>query len=400
MALLTEDRTLYVFHKNTLTTVSEDVQSFKLSTEGKGIAYLNEENELILYNVSNESTKTITDELFTEALAASAYHLSPDGASIAYAEGTLEDYALFVYSNDKRTEIEEKSLPLGLSNKAEFVYFANAENTSVYVQNKDDEQVKLVNGNLVVTMLFNADHTQVLINSGTDCYASIEGEEKHKISSKSLAKIGSYEPYAIGVSANDTLSFTTPILSFEEEYFLDQSGALYYIDKKLETNKIAGDVESFQTTAAGDVVYYLNSYGELYRGKDYDDEFDLMADDVDEYVITSDGKACYYIDYDDTLRYLKKAKKSEKIAEDVRNLIMTRDDYALFISDYSYTSGGTLYESHNGKERERVAGDVTSITVTSATTYYYRASDEGDSYDLYGATKKVKFEKIAEEIHN
>ncbi len=403
MALLSEDETLYVYGNGSLITASEYVQNFKLSAEGSAIAYINDEDELVLYTIGDKKSKTITDELVS--MDTMCYYLSPDGNSVAYVEGGEEDFVLCVYSGGKRNEVEENAIPFGLSNKAELIYYYNMDNDSIYVLKDDESPIKLVNGisdsysYSSVQFRYNADHTQVLFCSDSNWYISDNGQEKQKISSKTITQFGNYTTWGLTASEGQVVT-TTPIIDFKEQYFIDSSNTLYYINGKLEALEVADNVESFKTTASSDMVYYLGEYGELYRGEGYGEEFEQIADDVDYFVITSDGKKCYYVDYDDTLRYLKKANKSEKIADDIHSLYMSHDDYALFLTDYSYTNGGTLYSSYNGKEKERISDDVVKLYTTSTSTYYYCNSDEADAYDIYGTVKKIEFNLVAEEISN
>ena len=93
---------------------------------------------------------------------------------------------------------------------------------------------------------------------------------------------------------------------------------------------------------------------------------------------------------------MKKENKSKKIAQDVYNLRITHDDYALFLTDYSYASSGTLYESHNGKEKERIAEDVTTLSTTATSASYH--VEDGSAYDIYCAVKKAKFNVVVKDV--
>ncbi len=401
MALLSDEGTLFVYCNDALMTAGEYVESFKLSAEGTSVAYINDEGELVLYTIDDKKQKSITDELIAEGT--SYYYLSPDGNSVAYVEGDMTDFILCVFSDGKRNEIEENALPLGLSDKAELIYYYSVEKDSIYVLNKDESPVKLINGISdsygSVQLKYNAEHTQILFCTESSWYISDNGQEKQKISSKSITQFGNYTAFGISVNDSETI-VTTPILDFKEQYFVDASNTLYYVNGKFEALEVASSVESFRTTAASSTVYYLGEYGELYRGEGFGKEFEMIADDVDYFVITSDGKKCYYVDYDDTLRYLKKANKSEKIADDIHSLYITHDDYAIFMTDYSYANGGTLYFTYNGKEKERISDDIVKVYATATSTYYYRNADEDGTYDVFGAIKKADFNLVAEEISN
>ncbi len=396
MAFLSDEDKLFVYCNDELITVGEQVENFKLSAEGTSVAYTNAENELILFTTADKNQKTITDDI--TLTNTSYYYLSPDGNSVAYVEGDVTDFALYVFSNEKKNEIEENALPLGLSDNAELVYYYSTEKDSVYVQNKDGSPVRLINGNSdlygSVSLKYNAEHTQILFCYGSNWYISDNGQEKQKISSQSIRQFGD-----VPVNNRENI-VTTPIIDFKEQYFIDSSNTLYYINGKFEAIEVASSVSSFKTTADLSTVYYLDENGELYRGEGYGKEFKMIAEDVSYFEITSDGKKCYYVDYDDTLRYLKKANKSKKIADDVEILCITHDDYAIFMTDYAYANGGTLYFTYNGKEKEHISDDVLKVDVTATSTYYYRSTEEEGIFDVFGAVKKAEFSMITEEVSN
>ncbi len=398
LALLAEDETLYIYKNSSLITAAEYVKNFKLSSNGTSVAYINDDEELVLYTIEDKKSKTITDEVVTET---TSYQISPDGKSIAYAEGDLDEFSMYVFVDGKKKEIDENVLPLGLADNASLIYYYNIEKSSVYVVGEDENPIKLTNSpnSAYIPLVYNSDHTQVLIASDSNWYIAVNGGEKQKISSKGISQFGNQSAW-ITAFINGQTVITTPIIDFAEEYFIDSNGTLYYLTETFDAVEIADNIGSFKTTAAGEIVYYLEEYGDLYRGEGYGKDFEQIAEDVESFVITSDGSGCYYVDYDSTLRYVKGTGNSEKIADDIHNLYITHDNYAIFLSDYSEQNGGTLYSSTNGNEKERISDDVVITRITSKGTYYYCNGEDDSSYDIFGAAEGVDFDLIAEGVRN
>lgn len=391
LLLADEDRVLYAYYKKSLIKIDENIESCKISAEGTAVAYITSDGELVLYTLKNKKSKTICDELYSTNY--SYYHISPDGKSVAYTVDDGDEFTLCVYTGGKEKVIADNAIPYGLSDKAKLVYYYNSEKSAFYVIKSGKDPVKLA-GDLYsfgsVTITFNTDHTQALFIADYKSYITDNGSEKHKISSNTIYQIGQYY-----ISGQIT---TSSMYDFTEKYFIDSNYKLYYIDKKFETTSIESNVYSLQTTVSGDIIYFLKINGDLYRGKGFGGKCEEIADEVKQFEITSDGKACYYVDDDETLYYLKKSGKSKKVADDVYSIQITHDDRALFITDYSSNEGGTLYSSYNGKSKKLISDEVSSFITTSTCAYYNLHTDEKGVYDIYSATKKAKFSLLLSEF--
>lgn len=396
----TEDATLYVFTKKGLVSVDENVKAFKLAADGSAVVYVNEDSELVYYNVSKKEKKTVTDEIPASVL--SSFAVSPDGKSVLYLEGSDTDSTMCVWTNGKSTEIGDGLAPIGLTSKGKLIYYYDTEKDSIYVQKNGKDPVKLVNDIKDVyemSIVFNADHTQVLF-SANGWYISDNGKEKVKLTSSEISKFGNYSDAVNAVSATmgSFYASTSPVIEFEKQYFLTEERQLCYINKKLEAVVVAENVSSYKATPSYSAVYYTDG-DELYRAEGYKKKFKKVADDVDKFYITEDGTKCYFINNDDALMYVKKTGKPKKIADDVYTVTLTHDGYAIFLSDFSIENGGTLYSSRNGSKKKRIAEDVIYFDAEVDGTYY--SVDAGDGLiDVYGTKSKVKFKKLLSEVKN
>ncbi len=399
--------TLYLLYDNSLVEIEEYVLSYAMSNDGSAVVYVNTDGELMLYNATDATRKKITDEPYEHR-----YSLSPNGDSVLYAKERNTGSTLYLWKDGKSTEINDNLIPMALSNDGEVIYYINPDKDSIYVSTEKGGEIKLVNGVSdkynSLYLVYNADHTQILISLGDDAYLSKNGEEKVKLTSDGLRQFGatltrgisvsqtvsdSWSNYAVVISAA-----TSPLRDFRNQYFLDDNGELKYVNKKLKITDVAEDISSYQTSDSGKTIYYRTTERVLMRGEKPKGKFKEVATEVSSYTVTANGRACYLLDSSSTLSYVKMTGKIKHIADDVHDLQITHDSYALFISDYHSTNGGTLYHSRNGKKKTRIADDILAIRTAAAGAYYIRSTGRDGDNELAWTQKKVDFKVIAENI--
>ena len=394
IAWTTADEVLYIYKNGKLTEVAQNVDNYLLSAEGTGIAYVDDEETLFLHSIKKNSSKEISKDV-----PENAFCLSPDGQSVAYVKFGDEKTGLYVSVNGKDSQHVGNSLyPFAISDKGEFLYYKNEESNALYIMEDLKDTMKLTKGDSYyfgVYLYFNADHTQLLFEDDSNLYVVDNGKEKVKISSSGLDQFGDFEEYGIVQTARGSCQ-TLPIEEFGDQYFLNDSETLFYLDSRFETHKVATYVSYFHTSESGDVLYYVAGYSStLYRGEGNGKTMKAkqIASGAYAFKITTDGEHCYYRNSAGDLMYVKGNGAAKRIAEDVNGFVLSHDGYAFFMCDYSSRTGGTLYESHNGSSKTRIAENVDSEVLTTVNGTYY-AQIDGDSEILYGAAKKAKFSKL------
>ncbi len=394
VAWSTSDGTLYIYKNGKMTEVSQNIDYYLLSAEGTGIAYVNNEGTLSLYSIKKNSSKEISNDV-----PPNAFCISPDGQSVAYVKTTDSEEGLFVSVNGKDGKHVGNNLyPFAISDKGEFLYYKNNADNALYLMEDLKDTMKLTKGDSSyygVLLYLNADHTQLLFEENEKIFIVDDGDEKVKISDSGLDQFGDYEKYGIVQSARGSC-LTLPIKEFGDQYFLNDNGSLTYLDSRWKTYSVASFVSEFHTSVTGDVLYYVAGYSDsLYRGEGSGKTMKAkkIASEVYNVEITIDGNHCYYLTSSDSLMYIKKNGAAKRIAEDVDGFVLSHDGYAFFVCDYSYSTGGTLYESHNGGSKSRIAENVEDeLLITVNGTYYVKI--DGDDGILYGAAKKAKFSKL------
>lgn len=388
---LGEDGTLYYVDTKEMTVVKEDVEGFILAATGKGALYIDVDGAIWLYNCKNEKAEKIVEDAEVEAAV-----IAPDGASAAYAtveendDGEQETEA-FLYLKGESSSIGKNIMPVAMSNSGKYVYALNNEN-ELYVVPNGKEKEKLATDLSSGYIILNADHTQIgFATQDERIYISDKGGEKVK-----LLNSPSCSPVA---PTNTAVFYSYNTITYDIKTFggnvVSMSDAVYFVDDKFETEKISNIDGSVMITDDGKTVVYQKNQ-DLYRAEVSKPEDAVkLADDIVSFNMTSDGKKVYYINEDEELWCKNGSSDSVKIADDVYNIVITSKDVALFLGDYNSSSGGTLYSCKNGKSKDKIAEDVTSVR-TGAKTAYYTVKD-GDTTTIFVSKGDAKFSQIAED---
>mgnify|MGYP005760282125 CR=1 FL=1 len=390
---LGDDGTLYYINTKEMTVVKEDVEGFILAATGKGALYSDEDGALWLYNCKNEKAEKIVEDAEVEAVV-----IAPDGASAAYATAEENDdgeevIEAFLYLKGESSSIGKNIMPKAMSNGGKYIYALNNED-ELYVIPKGKEKEKLATDVSSGYILLNAEHTQIGFATQDDrIYISDKGGEKVKLLNSSAC---------FPVSPKNTAAFYdyfSNTITYDVKTFggnvVTMSDAVYYVDGKFETEKISNIDGSVMITDDGKTVVYKKN-GDLYRtAVSKPEDAVKLADDIVSFNMTSDGKKVYYINEDEELWCKNGSSDSVKIADDVYNIVITGKDIALFLVDYNSSSGGTLYSCKNGKDKDKIAEDVTNV-ISGAKTAYYTVKD-GDTSTIFVSKGDAKFSQIAED---
>lgn len=395
-AILAED-TLYVVKGSKLKEVANDVTSYELSVDGKGIAYTTKDKDdeyptLFLYTVSNGKKAEITDKAY------GSYVISPDGKSVAYFIAPDKDDKeptpeLNLFKGKKSTKItDDKVSVLGLSNNGKQIYITSVNDdneTILYAYNAKGNKQKLGEMTNRYSYMFNDDHTQIMFQGKKDkTYLSIKGKEATVMAKDAISLI--YAPNANGGFADGS---TYPVSKLYNHVY--KSGdEVWMIKKNSDKNvKLVSKASNVQLDESAKYIYYTYDAEELRVAKIGDGEKAsekakvLVDEKVGAYVVTSNRKYVYYVE-DATLYSVngKKGGTPKTITnDDVSGLALSGKDKAYYIMD------GDLYVCSNGKKGSKVLGDVDSVVNTSNGVVYATTEDA-----VYCTTGSKKLKKIAD----
>ena len=395
-ALLTSDGDLAFVKGTKLTKIDEEVEFFMMSADGTGIAYVTENDDgytLNLYNTKNKKSKVVTKNLY-----GNNFELSPNGDSVCYFEMKEDDdeASLMFFKGSKSTKITSDDVSLlGLSNNGKYIYVIGENSDGeemLYRFNKKGNRDKI--GKISDSdVYFNKDHTQIAYFSSNDgstrTYISTKGKEGVKISSSEAFPILPNNTNVVNGRYSYTLATKT---LFNKVYECDgEKGTnVWFIRKNADkSEKLVGGVYGITLSENGKMLYYIDG-DELMvltvkHGDKAADRAKKIAEDVDDYVVTSDCKKVYY--ESDNALYCVNGKtgrgKKTVATENISYLTINGKDVVYYIME------DDAYASKNGSKGKKVVSDADYIYgMPNGLVYVY--TEDGTIYATMGAKKPSK----------
>lgn len=381
-----KDRTLYIIDVHGLKTVAYDVDEFSLSYNGKGLIYLDAEENIFIYDcVKKEKTRIAHDNLNQITCLC----ISPDGKSAAFSEYVDGEYIMYSYVENEKQKVGKNILPLAISDNAAnyFVYASNSD-CYLYYMDSHGEKERIASSFNTIGCVLNKNNTEIIFYDGDwfdddgryYYFSSLSGE---KIMLFNREK-SSYDAYTFPpfICPNDTLfreysvyyesgayGFgTSKIVSSEslrngavylyEENTSTESCTLITVDSEGEKKKMRiNPIESFDD-------YYFNgnilSYGgHIYKYDSTIEElkgiYSLDFDVSDNLVVSNNGETIYYTKYGhvycarDAYGNGQYEERELGVSHNVDRMMLLKGRYLLF------ESNDKMYISDNGGEPMKVS---------------------------------------------
>lgn len=401
VAFLTDENQLVVVKGKKAAVVADDVKKFSLSVYGDGIGFTTENDEgettLKLLKVGKKKAKTVCDDI-----KGSSFDLSPDGKSMAYFREDGEKTELMYFNGSKSKRITSSDVDLvGLSNKGKYIYVTgkNDEGTTYLFSYNARGNKKKIGECTPLGFIFNEDRTQVMFFDGTidlggidvKTYFSKKGKEATRISS------GMAVPMLPGncTSHNSLSSVTFPTDDLiNKVYQVEKDGQtnIWLLKKNVDkSKKLASNVYDAKLDARGDYVYFCNKDQNLKvlkvsHGDRASDKAKLIAEEVENYVVTSDRKKVYFISDDALCSVNGKSGKGKKTiaSEGVGSeLLLNQKDICY------YTVDGDVYACSNGRRGKMVVAEYEEM-YASPNGIVYVETDEA----IFATKTAKKLKKI------
>lgn len=403
LACLTDDDTLYLVDKNSVSKIADDVKSFTLSDNGNMLAYMDADTFCTLQIKNGKVLPGYTVEDFDEDEANMSYSFSPDGEHLlavlsVWNSGYTGYFDAMDLDNEETATLIDDFYGLNVSDDGRTIYGIVKGALSAYDLGTET-MTKLASD--VVDYLFNSKRDEILFAMDSKYYISVDGGER--------VKIGNYD-YMKPVFPDHTSSlqgfYVYPVTTFVNtwmRYSKDGTYGVGYIDENLEMHEVIKNCSNVFVTEDQNTLLYIRN-GNLYRAtRKTDFEAEKLASDVVGFRASLDGKDIYYITDEAELYYSGKSEKA--IAEDVslEAFLVTNDGTAFFLIDYDVDNDtGTLYRCSDGKNKVRLAEDVCWIGSTPKLVYYRADCYWEDSYlcgNVFMSKNEKDFEKIASDVN-
>ncbi len=416
MVLNVED-TLYVVRKNKVTKIDEEIGSYRLSLWGDAIVYSvvdDEEDETTYYyyTVNNGKSKEIVSASAEDETYAGGIVLSPDGKSVIYYVNEVDEdeddgYKTTTYFFDGKKSEKMTTADIeviAMSNKGKYVYAVSEDEDdegnvemSLYIYNSKGEKKGKLDTIADEDLMFNIDCTQVMYFTENDkgdvyTYMSLKGKAPIKLAKAELELLTTDD-------AGYYYSGYSEILPVEDLYNhvyigYDGEGSDAYLVKKGEgkTVKLVSEISNYTLDKAGEYLYYIEADDDdnvlkvlkVSKGEGAKDKAVEIAEDVEDYVVTSDRKKVYFIS-DESLYSVngKKGGKTKTIASDeVAGYLVISDEDIVYYRD----SDNTVYAT-TGKTGKRVLDDVSGFGKIGKDVYVI---DEDGGFYITNKKKAAK----------
>lgn len=358
---------------------------YRLSADGSALAYLNDDYQLVLYHIQSGDTEVVVERPYSE------YAISPDGSALLYRTQENGKYPLFAYINGTHLQLSGNGIPMGISNDGERIYYYDHERNAVCLRTKDGEVTSLAESEgirLNMTCYFNLDHSEMLFTLEEKTYLWQKGQTAVKLCDGHAETVGDFEVW--GRTVNGTL----PIKSFKRLYFLANENDLYYLDSHAEAHFIDGGVKRYSASLTNGVMYYLTDTDQLYRTQSHSaTKCTRVATKVSDFLISPDGRDCYYLDKDLTLWHIKHDCKPRTLAGNVLTLTVTNDGLCMFILQDPDSRSYTLYAAKGAGKLYLIDTDVHVVVGNYKRCYYFKAIDY-KTYRVYATTSGIRFKEV------
>lgn len=419
------DGTLYALVGESVLKIAQGVTSCALSTDGETLAYVDSEQSLILFYVSTQERTIIAQNVDRD----SCIIISPDGKTVAYvapdgsagASGSNWDaLSMYVYSQGEITEMGKNQFPIGISNGGRQIFYVTTSTDSLYGPCKlyvgdiyGSNKLLAESQEVLNSLRFNVDQTQLLFNSDGNFYLCVNGEEAIQLTLggdplMSLTLVIPRSSASSYILNNFDSSIVYSIKDFSEHYYtVYPTYSLLYLNKDLSIIELGQgrEMSSVQLSENENVLMYSPRTDKgytLYRTKTAEkSEPELLAENIRYGVLSPDGDSVYYLDQNDTLWYRRGLDEPKQIAVDIEFCNMSHDGYALFGtfgSPYDENKRGILYCSKDGGEKQELLSNFLDCLYVYPTVTLAYANYNKESYtnDIYASVDGVDFVKIVE----
>lgn len=390
-AFLTDTKELYLVQNRELKKIADDVLHFEISSSGMGVAFAQkyaQQYALTLYNVPQSTRSEIT-----ALLSRLDFSLSPDGQSIAYYTLIEDQDVLMCHRRGKEFTIcRDNSDLVGLSDDGAHIYAVCPKITgtsALYSFNHKGKGTEL-GAVTSIGFKFNTDHRQIMFYNNGKTMVSINGQPAVKFSSYPLYLVTAPNSH----SASDENSITLPVGTLLEHIYTCSDGestGVWMIRKDPSKNeKLASRVSGCTLDATAEYLYYIHDLSQLCVMKisDGSSQAHILAENVDNYVVSSNRNKVFYIN-DGTLYAAngKKAGQSKVIATNTTgyNLVISAQDVVY------YLNGTDLYSCKNGRKSTLSVQNVQSVYSSPNNVVYIIRNN-----DIYTAHTKKQPVKILE----
>ena len=390
--------------------VANHVEYFIFSASGNKIIYLadyenqNMTGDLYVYDVKSKKSTKIIDDAYRD------FAISPDGGSIAYAiDVSVDPYegetglTGYVQIAGKKAELLGKNkLAFALSNNGKYIYYLKRnysyyEGDNLYIRNEESDNEIVQSYDIFSSFYLNRDCSEILFRSDHTAYICINGAEKEKIAGDTdgcemIMPDEIQRSYSIYSEIINVQSFRDQLYSFSHGMGDEE---IKYLKNDLSSEQLPYvNSDDFYMSSDGKAFYYVNCNNEsesIEYYKNYRD-FTSVADNIQSdngissYLVIPDQSAVYFVDDLDNLWVARGSSDPEKMDIDVdrRSLTLSSDGTGIYYLTGNYY---TITAQRPEQTLKYVANKKGAVPYKIADKVnYFEVSDYGTVYYVYQRT--------------
>ena len=379
-AVLTENGALYLASPDSLVFLAEGVTSFSLSQNGDGIAYRDDTGHL--YRRFHGKTVEVAES------AASAFCLSPDGKTLAYATA---DGAVYTFDGKHSVRQDADGTPIFVTNGCDRLYHIAEENgvSSLYRNGKRvADAVSASNivfsrdGNEVAFLTANDDGYRLCLSDGgaplTLCSASAGSAIPRLLQAGAARMIRTID---------QTQVITAAVRSFRDTFFRT-GNELYYLAPDYTTEHLGTANPAAGIFCGEDYLYFVRAErGTLCRiALEERQNAEVLVSGVRTFTVTENEKGYYYVTDDLTLHYVRKVgAEPVRVRGDVETVTAVGSRVVFSNKD------GFLY-TVSGKSAKQIDSDVSRLALIDGVVYYEH--EDGTSRRMLASRDGKNFTEV------
>jgi len=364
--------------------VEEDVYEFAISYDGSHIAYIQDMNaewtagDLYLYSIEDDKAVKVDTDVYPYDIV-----MSPNGEYISYwkdYEGYSDnDLVLGGYSAEPEKIDKDGSYPVGITNDGKMYYIT--DNGKLYYHN-GKEAVKIAS-DMDGTCYFNNDLTELLYTkSGKTYYFTPKMKEALKISGDYTYDILAPENMIYEYYGD---AYVLGRESLKNSVWATYDGLMWFNKNGKEMSKITSYYGDCQISEDGETLIFTRD-GVLFKVDDFTGKSKpeaLYNDDYIDGIVANGDLSKIYVVIDDELYYVKNAKKSERITNDLED-----GTYSVVYSDklgkVVFIEDDTLcYADTSEKSKKEIEEEVYDIESSYGVVIYSIYDEDNYEYTYY-----------------
>lgn len=365
----------YTDGKTNVNIASYVTNNYVISYSGDAVAYCNSDMQLYLYDFDKGDNKFIDDNV-------KSFAISSSGKTLSYIKNEENLQNLYLYSKGTTVYLGENYIPLGVSDDAKYIYVLSNDNSLCMLDKSGNMIAKICSDVSTDGFYFSEDMKSIVFSDGAYTYISIQGKSKNRLIAAPTKPFNDSEVYC------DSSSLSTIGAELYENFYyvVNDSGnsTVYYIDKELSRTDVSDTVKECTVTGDNSLVY-LDSQGKIY---DFDGQSStLVHSGASNMLASSDGKYIYCMTVYGEFVCIKN-DKYYVLANDVKKATITNKDIVMLIRD-----NGDLYYVSGTQMSERIDENINNCICYSTAAFYTKNySSQTGVFELYGSDGSARFE--------